>query len=300
MKMIVRLIPLFLLVVISESVFSQERVCDKLLEANQAFCQKAYKKEAKILEKDYHSSFLAIDSHLNIRIAMANAWRKAGKMKKAKKHYLAIIAYSDYPTEESVFLPIRCEKLNTSCGAFIKPNRMLENQHESNIEMAKFYLKKKKFNKAFFYIENADIYQRYWYGCGTGDLENDLRLSLLYADYYSKQKMVDSALMRILPNALEASAMPVPYYSDIVKETVKLLKSKYKRDALKTVLENAVEGLFYKPYKGMHGEEKREYFIRIDGIDIKVAPDYLMANNTNIEEVKSYIRQSEFYKLCTR
>jgi len=126
-------------------------------------------------------------------------------------------------------------------------------------------------------------------------LENNLKLSLLYAEYYEKNKQVDSAITHLLPGVLEPAAMPVPFYSDVLKKAVKLIKRNYNKTERTKLIEDAIDNLYFVSFKN-HLGESRSYYINFLNVQIKVAPDYLFGHNKDLDEIKPYLRKSEFYK----
>ncbi len=297
MKKHILLLGLFLSTFLLSYAQESTSACKTFDNAHQLYCNKKYVDAAKLLSQNYEKEFASIDSHRIIKLGMANAYFEGGKMKQASKIYQSIVDIEDYPTEGSVYLKENCFSSANRCPSFMLPKRLLENQHEANVMMAKASLKKRKYEKALGYIKNADLYYRYWYGCGTTDLETDLELSLLYAKYYEKTKMPDSAISKLVKNILEPAALPVPYYDEVVKEASRLINKQYSKSEIVKIMNEAIDNLYFVSFDSHHGEsESRTYYIRLFGVEIKAAPEYLFEHNKDLEEVKDFIRNTEFFK----
>ncbi|MEA3496467.1 MAG: hypothetical protein U9R42_10570 [Bacteroidota bacterium] len=273
---------------------SESQACKYLKESSKAHCKGKFKKSARILKR-FVSKFPEHQLNEEAKLSIGISYLKVGKYKKAERFFNELIKIKDYPDDETLFDFSKCNYLQTECASFLKSDRMLSIQHEAFIYLAEISLERENWNSAFENIVNADKYYRYWYGCGTGDLQEDIRLSLLYSKYYLKINKSDSALKVLLPLVLEPAALPILHYSELVEKTLRLLKQKYDKDELKTIVDKAIDEVYFQNLdKYKHGG--RVYFIKLLDVKVKVAPEYLFQKNKNPEEVKDYIKKTDFYK----
>ena len=277
---------------------SKDPACEELTNAADYYCKNKFRKTVKTLEgfvKGHPGHELFEEALYGI----GKAHKKRGKRKKAEKAYRQLIGITDYPEKETLYDYSRCMYLSNGCNGILQPKRLLELQHEACKDMAEMAMLDKDFKNAHNYIHKAENYYRYWYGCGTGDMENDLMLALLYAEMYGASGKMDSAIAAMLPHALEASAMPIKHYPILRDKLVMLLQTEYPDQLLKDEMESALEHLYFETFKEHHGEG-RTYFIKMFGIPIKVAPEYLFNKTKDLNKVRDYIRKSVFYKNLTK
>ena len=126
-----------------------------------------------------------------------------------------------------------------------------------------------------------------------------MRISLLYSRYYELVGVPDSAIRVMLKYALEPAALPVPYYTDVVNRLVSLMKQKYQPADIKKMLDEAIDSISIEIFIPRPNKSNRIYSINLLGVKIQVAPVYLFAGNKNPEEVKEYIKKTDFYQKLT-
>jgi tetratricopeptide (TPR) repeat protein len=285
-------------VVISAQAFPQTKnssECTYLNYAYSNFCKKKYKKTIKALEVfrlTYPKHPLVEEAQYAIGLSYFNK----GDDKKAMKTFQQIIDKSDYPYPDSVFELSNCFTNGKPCNSGILiADFSLNIQHEACLRMADIGFNQKKYPMVLNYLVNADRYYRYWYGCGTGDMEENMRMAKLFSRYYIETNNTDSAIKILLVQCLEPAALGVNGYSEIKDQVIALLKQNYTLQDLKSKFDQAIENIFYESHFNDHGVETREYFIRFMDVKIKVAPPYLFAKTYDPMTVVTYIKQTDFY-----
>jgi hypothetical protein len=285
-------------VVITAQLFPQTATypeCNYLKDAYTFYCQKKYKKVVKTLEafrKEYPKHPLVEEAQYAIGLSYFNK----GDEKKAAKTFQQIIDKSDYPYPDSVFEITNCFSNGKPCNAGILiADFSLNIQHEACLRMADIGFKQKKYPMVLNYLVNADRYYRYWYGCGTGDMEENMRMAKLFSRYYLETNNTDSAIKVLLVQCLEPAALGVNGYSEVKDQVIALLKKNNSLQDIKTKFDQAIENIFYESHVNDHGVETREYFIRFMDVKIKVAPPYLFAKTYDPMTVVAYIKQTDFY-----
>ncbi len=271
---------------------AQNEACDILQKAGKAGCAGKTKKASKYLESFYHLNtghFLAEETELKL----GDLYRERRKYDISMNWYAQLINRENYK-ETDLEMPIDCEGLMISCPDFLIRDRLLVLQHEAWIGVADIGMKTKDYKLVDNALLNADRYYRFWYGCGTSDMEEDLRMSLLYSDYFLAIGKTDSALAILLPGILEGSALPVPYYKEVVKKSVELLQNEFYKTEIRKKFQNAVDNLYFELRPAANNDSIRIYFIRFMNVPVQVAPAYLFGHQEDLETVKAYIRESEF------
>jgi tetratricopeptide (TPR) repeat protein len=286
------------IVILSIQGFTQDKKtpdCQYLKDAYTYFCQKKYKKVIKTLEafrKEYPKHAMVEEAHYTIGLA----YFKKGDNENAIKTFQQIIDKNDYPFPDSSFDISGCVVMGSQCNERILiPDYSLNVQHEACLQIAEIGFKEKNYPLVLNYLVNADRYYRYWYGCGTGDMEENMRMAKLFSRYYVQINKMDSAIRVLLPESLEPAALGVNGYSELKDQLIKLLKENFPLQDLKTKFDLAIENLFYESHFNDDGVESREYFIRFMDVNIKVAPPYLFAKVFDQQIVVTYIHQTDFY-----
>ena len=286
------------IVILSVSGFAQDKKtpdCIYLKDAYTYFCQKKYKKVIRILDaftKEYPTHPVVEEAHFTIGLA----YFKKGDNENARKTFQQIIDKTDYPFPDSNYDISGCVNIGNLCNAgILVPDFSLNVQHEACIQIAEIGFQEKNYPMALSYLVNADRYYRYWYGCGTGDMEENLRMAKLFARYYTEINNKDSAIKVLLVQSLEPAALGINGYSELKNQVINLLKEKYPLNDLRLKFDQAIDSIFYKmEAESAHGEA-RDYFIRFMDVKISVAPHYLFSKTFDPETVKTYIRQTDFY-----
>jgi tetratricopeptide (TPR) repeat protein len=289
---------IFATVVLSAPVFSQVKTppeCFYLKDAYTYYCKKKYKKAIKTLEsfrKEYPKHPLVEEAHFAIGLSYFNK----GDNKNAIRTFQQIIDKSDYPYPDSVFEITNCFSNGKPCNACIlQSDFSLNVQHEACLKIADIGFQQKNYPMVLSYLVNADRYYRYWYGCGTGDMEENMRIAKLFSRYYAETNNIDSAIKVLLVQCLEPAALGINGYSELKDMTIKLLKQNYSFEDLKTRFDQAIENILYESHTDEHGHETREYFLHFMDVKVKVAPTYLFAKTYDPITVVDYIKQTDFY-----
>jgi len=269
--------------------------CIYLKNAYTYFCQKKYKKVVKTLEvfrKEYPKHPLVEEAQLAIGLSFFYK----GDDKNAMKTFKQIIDKTDYPFPDSSFDISGCVNMGNQCNAkILVPDFSLNVQHEACIQIAEIGFKEKNYPLVMNYLVNADRYYRYWYGCGTGDMEENMRMAKLFSRYYLKTNNKDSAIKVLLAQSLEPGALGVNGYSELKDQLITLLKENYPLQELKTKFDLAIENIYYESHLNDNSIEIRQYFIRFLDVKITVAPPYLFAKMYDPSQVVTYIKQTDFY-----
>ena len=269
--------------------------CIYLNDAYTYFCQGKYKKVIKTLEafsKHYPKHPLIEEAQYTIGLS----YFKKGDDKNAMKIFQQIIYKKDYPFPDSPYDISSCINMGSQCHAQILiPDFSLNVQHESCLQIAEIGFKEKDYALVLNYLLNADRNYRYWYGCGTGDLEESVRLAKLFSRYYLAINNKDSAIKILFTQCLEPGALGLNGYSDLKVQLIKLLQEKYTQNDLKSKFDAAIDNIFYESSYNDNRAEIRQYYIRFMDVKIRVAPTYLFARMYDPLQVISYIRKSDFY-----
>jgi tetratricopeptide (TPR) repeat protein len=297
MKRIVLFLLAFLII---QPVFSQKKSktdCYYIKSAYENFCAKKYKKTIKILTSfraKYPKHPLVEEAHYAIGLA----YFESGNLVKAEEVFRQIINKKDYPFPDSMYSISNCISYS-GCPYIMNPEMSVVLQHESCIKLAEIGFRLKDYNKVWLGIYNADKYYRYFYGCGTGDQEENMRLALLYSKYYHERGKLDSAICILLPHSLEPAALAMRFYPEISAELLKLLNEKYTTPVLRKTFEDAIIGMVKVTSTGPDKHEVNNFYINFMGVKIQVAPTYLFGKTNNIEEVQQYVRSLDFYRNLT-
>ena len=285
-------------VIISVQGFAQDKKtadCMYLKNAYSYFCQKKYKKVVKTLEafrKEYPKHPLVEEAQFAIGLSYFNK----GDYKNARKTFQQIIDKTDYPFPDSSYDISCCVNIGSQCHAgILVPDFSLNVQHNACIQIAGIGFKEKNYPLVLNYLVNADRSYRYWFGCGTGDMEENMRMAKLFSRYYIETNNKDSAIKVLLVQCLEPAALGINGYSELKDQVIALLKANYPLQDLKTKFDQAIENIFYESHLNDNGVEIREYFIRFMDVKITVAPPYLFAKMYDQTQVVTYIQQTDFY-----
>lgn len=294
---------LFLLIIpvifLSAQGFAQEKKsadCMYLKNAYSYFCQNKYKKVIKTLEafrKDYPKHPLVEEAQYTIGLS----YFKKGDHKNAMTIFQQIIDKNDYPFPDSSYDISGCVNMGSQCHAQILiPDFSLNVQHEACLQIAEIGFAEKNYPLVMSYLVNADRYYRYWYGCGTGDMEESMRMAKLFSRYYTETNNKDSAIKVLLAQSLEPGALGINGYSELKDRLINILKESYPIQDLKSKFDLAIENVYFESHLNDNGIETREYFIRFLDVNIPVAPPYLFAKMYDPLQVISYLQQTDFYR----
>ena len=273
--------------------------CFYLQTASNAYCENNFKKMVKplsaFLEK-YPSHALEEEA----LYARAFAYYKMKKNKAAIADFKNLLSLENYNVTDSFGMHFfDCNLLINQCRNILIPEMLINLQHEGAIILFEIYFASKKWDEARDYLYAAKERYRLWHGCGTGDLDADMRLATLHSRLLNAQNKKDSALLVLLPYTLEAAAFPMQYYKALITEANKLLKEQFSQVEIEELLWQAVESLYYSSHESHRHGESRIYYIRMLDVIIKVSPDYLFQHNYNEYQVKDYIKNTEFFRLLS-
>ena len=273
---------------------ADDKACQIIQKAVNYHCQKKYNKSLNTFQQ-FRKNYPAHELSEEAYYAMGMIYFEKGKYEKAKEIFNEIVSWKDYKKYDSTFRIWMCVEMKQKCDHFIRQEDLLTIQHESCIQLAEIGFKTKNYPLVYLSVENADKYYRVWNGCGTGDLQESIRLSLLYSRYYQATGLADTAIQVLLPTILEPAALPINYYKEAVNELVVLMKKRYTQPEINKLLNESIENLICDINKPNPNKEVHVYFINLLGVKIHVAPGYLFAANKDKEEVKNYIRNTDFY-----
>lgn len=297
MRFRISLLILFLLPGI-RSIQAQENdpaACSYIQKAIRYHCEKKFRKTIKTLSQ-FRTKYPDHSMAEEALYAEGMTFYEKGKMTKARKVFEELLSLRNYKAlDTSVSLAI-CASEAGLCDRFFIQEDLVILQHEACINLAEIGFKTGDQPFAYESIVNADKYYRFWYGCGTGDLEENIRLSILYSRYYEKAGIPDSAISVMLKYALEPAAMPVRFYPEALERLVALIKQRYKPDEIKKLIEESVENVSVEVVQPNPRKTNRIYYISFLGVKILVAPVYLLAGTVDPEDVKKYIRGTDFYQ----
>jgi hypothetical protein len=272
--------------------------CIYLQKAYTNFCNHNYIKTIKILtkfRKEFPHHPLVEEAHYTIGLA----YFESGNYEKSNRVFWEIINKKDYPYPDSVFSTSGCFSRQSKCALILEPDFSLNIQHEACIKLAETGFLKKDYSLTFTGILNADKYYRYWYGCGTGDQEENMRLALLYSRYFYETGKKDSAILVLLSHCLEPAALAMRYYQDIFSRALILLNEKYNAAELRKKFDESIRNMEVEVHKSDDMHINYTYFIRFMDVKIPVAPAYLFGKTNDMEEVKKYVRSLDFYRNIT-
>jgi len=276
---------------------SEQEICILLKKATSEFCQMKYTSCAKTLNKFYKLNPDHFLSHEAV-YAEGMCYYKAGNNKKAKVVLKKVMLFDNYnESDSSGYSVLLCDYLQQNCNNILVPDYLVNIQHEASILLFEISMKVKEYDEAYFHLDNARRYYRFWHGCGTNDMSESIRLSMLFSDYYDKTGKPDTAISELLTHLFEPAALPVMYYSELVNMTYAKMKKHFGDQKLQTELLTSVSNIYSEPYTDGHGHEAKHWYIKFFGQRIRIAPDYLFSKTDNIEEVQNYLRQTLFYSL---
>jgi hypothetical protein len=296
-----RICLLFFMLFFSIFVFGQQELrkdCLYLKKAYDTYCEHNYKKTIKTLakfRKEFPHHPLVEEAHYTIGLA----YFESGNFTQSNRVFWNIINKKDYPFPDSTFSTSICFSTTGNCPLILMPDFSPSIQHEACIKLAETGFKTKNYPMAFTGIFNADKYYRYWYGCGTGDQEENMRLALLYSQYFYETGKKDSAIQVLLPHCLEPAAIALRYYPEIFSKTLLLLNEKYPVAELKKKFEDAIINMEVEVHKSADMHITYGYFIHFMDVKIPVAPAYLFGKTSDMKEVKKYVRSLDFYRNIT-
>jgi len=287
----------FFLISVFVSAQDNSQDCFLLKKASKAYCENKFPQAAKILKEFY----LAYPDHILSQEAIygeAVCHYKSGKIKKASNVFHQLMQLTSYNESDTFgYSIIVCDFLQNNCKNILIADYLVNLQHEASIYLYHIEMKSNNYENAYIHLDNARRYYRYWYGCGTNDMAESIRLSMLFSDYYDKVGKPDTAINELMTNLFEPAALPVMYYDELVKMTYEKMKKYLGEQKLQIELLNAVSAIYYEPYTDGHGHEAKHWFINFYGQRIRIAPDYLFSKTDDIESIQNYLRQTLFYSL---
>lgn len=158
-----------------------------------------------------------------------------GKIRKAERMFLRIIGSSEkhYAETEhySSDIPGDSTSTNYDYGAFDYSYK-----NSAAIYLTKIYVERKKYRKAFLFLEDAINKYKTTYSCGTGYHYQQEECSFLYACIYEGQKQYDKVMDLLLPESLTRD-------DKIIARTIKRL---YSKEQIKQKLQEAENTIQYK------------------------------------------------------
>jgi tetratricopeptide (TPR) repeat protein len=279
---------------------SHSDACTLLMDANSLYCSGKYRKSYKTLDT-YRRLFPAHRLNEEALFAQGRILFEQKKRDQAKELFLTITDMKNYDRDESSPDFALCPYIKHDCKNILMPEMLLNLQHEACIYLYHIAMAEKDYESARKYLVYACEYYRFYYNCGTGDLQEDIRLSLLFSEYHESKGNKDSSIDVMLPYILEPQAYPLLYYEQLLERTAGLLHEYYEEDTLKREFHTSINEVYFIDHT--HDAEHRKkpapriYFIRFRGIEIQVAPQYLLSNTLDTEAVQDYIRESRFYKI---
>jgi len=294
-----RIVFLLLFVAISSKSFSQNEseTCPYLKKAAELFCDEKYATSARVLKKfsDLFSTHMLAQEAL---YAEGLCYYNSGKIKKASKVLNELMKLQSYNDADTFgYSILLCNYLQNDCKNILIPDFLVNLQHEACILLFHIAMKEKSYDEAYNHLDDAQRYYRYWYGCGTNDMQESIRLAMLFSDYFDVVNKKDTAVFELLPHLFEPSAFPITNYEDLVKMTAVKLKTLYGERAVQEALTTSVSNIFYESTPDGHGHVAHSWYIRFYGKKIKIAPDYLFGKTDNPADVQNYLRQSLFYSI---
>jgi len=288
---------LFASLIFSVAVNAQTKdACFYLHKATDAYCAQKYKKVIRPLN-DFIEKYPSHPLEEEAMFMKAYSCYLSGNKKVAVELFQEFLKRDNYNESDSFGINFfDCQLIAENCRNLLIPNMLVSMQHEAAILLFEQKLDEKNWGQAAYYLQEASDRYRLWYGCGTGDYDEDMRLASLSSKYYLAFGNKDSALRVLLPFTLEAAAFPSQYYKPLMEQAISLLKDIYGPVELKIMFERALSSIYYNSYDGHHSTESRIYYLRLIDVDIKVSPNYLFEHNINEQEVKDYVRATEFFK----
>ncbi len=276
------------------SLLGQTPDCQTISDATHWLCKDRTSKAIKKLTR-IHTNYPDFFLEEEIELELGKLYFKKKKYNQSIYYLTQLINRNNYGEGDTLYT-LDCQNLHPECAPFLIQSPLLELQHKAWLQMFEIALKTKDISLARNSLEQASRYYRFWYGCGTNDLETDMNLALKYADFYMAINKPDSALFSLLPYALEPAAFPVPYYSDIVNTLKKLFSQLYRPSYVKEILNQSLNDIFLEKIPAAHGDTLNVYYTKISGIPVKVAPEYLFGHENDIKKVKDYMKSTEFYQ----
>ncbi|MBT3303646.1 MAG: hypothetical protein HOD63_13700 [Bacteroidetes bacterium] len=292
-----RLILSFIAIIATLSVFGQQKssACKYLKSASESYCEENFKKSTKYLKKlvkNYPEHTLIDEANF----AIASSFQKRGKNDQAEAGYLKLLELDNTQAVDSFGYELfDCNYMQAACRNILIPDFLPSLQHESCLNLASIAFDKGDVQSAYQYIRKADKKYRYWFGCGTGDYEEDMRLSQYYSRYYEAINQNDSALTIVLPYVFEPAAFPNMQYNNIIERTKKLLLTKYGIGQYKALLDTAIENIIQENLGDDHHTSYR-YYVLFEGVYIPASPMYLFEHNGDKNEVIKFIKNTGFYQ----
>ncbi|MBL6962423.1 MAG: hypothetical protein ISR55_01240 [Bacteroidetes bacterium] len=274
---------------------NHQDACKYLIHASRNYCDGHHRASIRNLKKliKKHPGHTLEDEAF---YALARSYQNLNKNNKAQELYLSILELKDEKEADSFGYELfDCSYMQAGCKNILIPDFLVNIQHEACLNLSEMALAKKDFKQALYYILIADKNVRYWYGCGTGDYEEDMRLSLFYSRYYEATQKSDSAIRVLLPYLFEPAAFPNSHYDDLVDRANHLLINKYEKDILKTKLDQVIDHIIQENLGDDHHSSYR-YYVLFEGEYIPASPMYLFEHNGNKSEVIEFIKSTSFYQ----
>jgi tetratricopeptide (TPR) repeat protein len=289
-----RILLLTLFIFGSLSSNAQKDACSYITKANQEYCDQNFKKASKSFKK-LLKKFPEHSLNEESRFALGMSYFNTNKTKKAIEIFHKCLADTsskeDY--DEDIF---NCNFMVNECKNILIPEQNKIIQHEAAIMLFEIYFKENQFDSAKKYLNLSTKKYRYFYNCGTGDLDEDIRLAVLYSRYFEKQNMIDTAVKVMLPFVLKPAAYPLKYYKDLTNRTIDMLTKYYQKSSLLSSFDTAIENLYFEEHPAPHGKVGKTYFIHYFNLSIQAAPNYLFEHSGTNEDVKKFIRETPFYQ----
>lgn len=199
----------------------------------------------------------------------------------------------DYPNATALFRAVLFSDFNEMkpIGGDIMSSPYANFRHRAAAHLSRIYDERKTYDSALYYLGLSDSVYQYKHFCGNEMDENEVYLSLRYADLYQKVKQRDKAITALLRTVF------ITYLADNkeVLQTLKALLKKKKVQGLKKDLDSAVAHMYVKPSNGQY----RQFYIRFLGNELKT-PGVWDKEKPSKEEAIRKVKASAFYQLISR
>ena len=199
---IFKLIPVILLaggVLMAEAQVNDTGPCKYINKATRFYCQKKYHRAMRTLNK-FSKLYPGHVLSEEVSFARGVILQEKGRGMKAIPIFSLFITFKDsyrYDSTQAVYW--YCNEYKMPCERLLMQEELVNLQHESCLRLADIYMDLKRYNEAMQWIVNADKYYRYWFGCGTGDLQESIRLATYYARIFELTGQTDVAIQTLLP-----------------------------------------------------------------------------------------------------
>ncbi len=209
------------------------------------------------------------------------------------------LGYIYYETKQfvkakKVFESILNSKFNEKepLGGDIMADPYTNYRHRSASLLQQIYYDTKDYDSSLYYLALSDTVYPYSHFCGNAYAENDVYMSLKYADIYKKLDDHTSAKEALLKSVF----VDLADNSKVIVELKRLFEKDMNKKDLIAQLDKALENIYSKS-EARNGKEYTWYYFKFQGTEISVPYNFFDSEDFDKTNTLEEIKETEFYKM---